>query len=135
LGVDHRITFEGHVPRREVFSRLSAAAVVVFTGLREEGGIALAEALLLGVPVAVLGHGGARTVAQSAVDSERVALIPSGSVDGTARRLGEALQRLARLGPHGAGPMIDQEQARHRLWGAVRQALAAETSVRSKPRD
>jgi glycosyltransferase involved in cell wall biosynthesis len=64
---------------------LRGSAAVVFTGLREEGGLALAEAMLCGAPVMVLGNGGARTIAAAGTDATRVALIEPSGPNETAR--------------------------------------------------
>jgi glycosyltransferase involved in cell wall biosynthesis len=133
LGVSDRVTFEGQLPRREVFARLSEAAVALFTGLREEGGIALAEALLLGVPVVVLSHGGARTIAANATDPRRVAMVQPGSVRTTARALGEAMVRLARLTEGSTGPLLDQSRPRQLLRTAFGQAIGATAALAPDP--
>jgi glycosyltransferase involved in cell wall biosynthesis len=129
LGVSHRVTFEGQVSRSEALKRMSAAAAVIFTGLREEGGIALAEALLLGVPVVVLAHGGAGAIAAAASDPTRVALVPPGSVAETARGLGEALGRVALAASRSTGPLLDTERPRHLLRRAFEEALATNVAV------
>jgi hypothetical protein len=127
LKVGDRIVFEGQVTRAEVLTRLAEASAVVFTGLREEGGIALAEALLLGVPVIVLAHGGAQTVAAAATDPERVALIPPGSVDATARRIGEAMGRFQNARWASNGPLLDHDHWGQQLRSAFEEAMAGAT--------
>ena len=111
LGVADRVRFEGQVSRTEALARMAQASAVVFTGLREEGGIALAEALLLGVPVIVLDHGGAGTVAGAAIDKERVALIRPESIETTAQRIGEAMGRFRSASRRSDAPLID-----HAAW-------------------
>ena len=123
LGVADRVRFQGQVSRAEVFAWLAKASAVVFTGLREEGGIALAEALLLGVPVIVLDHGGAGTVARAAVDKERVALVAPDTVGATARRIGEAMGRFTGATQPSAAPLIDHDRWRQELQEAFRSAL------------
>lgn len=95
LGLADRVRFVGQVPRAEVMRFVGTAAAVVFTGLREEGGIALAEAMLAGAPVIVLAHGGARTVAAESCDSSRVVLIEPSDSATTARDLGDAMTRFS----------------------------------------
>jgi glycosyltransferase involved in cell wall biosynthesis len=123
LKVEDRVVFEGQVSRSEVLRRLAEASAVVFTGLREEGGIALAEALLLGVPVIVLAHGGAETVAATATDPERVALIPPGSVERTARLMGEAMGRFQQARWATNAPLVDHDHWEEELRGAFADAL------------
>jgi hypothetical protein len=125
LGLVDRVVFEGQVSRSEALKRMAGAAAVIFTGLREEGGIALAEALLLGVPVVVLAHGGAGAIAAAASDPTRVALVPPGTVAETARGLGEALERVALAAGTMTGPLLDSEGPRHLLRGAFDEALAS----------
>jgi hypothetical protein len=123
-GVADRVVFQGRVSRTEVFAWLGKASAVVFTGLREEGGIALAEALLVGVPVIVLDHGGAGMVATAAMDGERVALVRPGTIATTARQIGEAMGRF-RSCPHSDVPLIDHHRWVEQLEEAFRDALRA----------
>lgn len=125
LGVADRIAFLGAVPRARVFELLDGAAAAVFVGLREEGGLALAEAMLRGTPVVVLAHGGARTIAAAAVDPSRVALVSPGSVDETARRIAAGIARFTAAPPAASTPNLDQAAARRALHEAVHAAIAA----------
>ena len=111
LGVAHRIELLGAVPRSDVLGLLASCKAAVFTGLREEGGLALAEAMYLGVPVIVLARGGAATIAESSTDSDRVALVQPGSGNETIQRLAEAMTRFTRHPPAGQGPLLDRERA------------------------
>ncbi len=123
LGVAGRVTFLGAVPRAELFALLDRAAAAVFTGLREEGGLALAEAMLRGTPVVVLANGGARTIAERCTDPSRVALVAPGAVDATARGLADAMTRFSRAPSRATGPTLDQAAAVGELGDAVRDAL------------
>lgn len=125
LSVSHRIKFLGRVPREEVFNLLAEAAAVVFTNLREEGGVPLGEAMLSGAPVIVLAQGGTRTVAASSTDPSRVVLIQPAGVEETARRMGEAMTRLSRNPPTSSGPTLDQEKARRILREVFEGAMAS----------
>jgi glycosyltransferase involved in cell wall biosynthesis len=125
LGVGHRIEFRGRVPHAEIGRLLETAPAAVFAGLREEGGVALAEAMLCGVPAIVLAHGGARTVALDAVDARRVALVPPGSADEVARGIGEAMTRFCADRVSATGPNLDRGRTLSRLEAACRLALAA----------
>ena len=122
LNIAHRVDFRGWVPRAEVLNLLARAAAVVFTGLREEGGIALAEALLCGAPVVVLATGGARTVALSATDPGRVALVYPSEAASTARRMAEAMTAFVRA-PMSGGPLLDHGRAVEALRRAFDEAL------------
>jgi glycosyltransferase involved in cell wall biosynthesis len=122
LRVAGRVTFRGRVPRAEVVALLDAAAAVVFTGMREEGGVALAEAMLCGAPVIVLANGGARTLAAMGTDATRVALIEPGGPKDTARRMGDAMTRFAENPPLSRAPLLDQAAAVRALRLAFQQA-------------
>jgi len=124
LGLTDRVEFRGRVPHAQVADLLTTAAAVVFPGLREEGGVALAEAMYAGVPVIVLSHGGARTVASGALDPSRVALIPPSSTEEVARAMGEAMRRFCHTPPTGTGPNLDQRYYRQALEAACRRAVA-----------
>ncbi len=121
LGVSERVRFLGWAPRSRVLQTVAGAAAVVFTGLREEGGIALAEAMLLGTPVIVLAHGGARTLAESSVDRSRVALVEPADVVTTARRIGEAMSQFSRNSPDRHDSMLDAEETMRRFRTIVEQ--------------
>lgn len=123
LGVAQRVDFRGWLPRDQVFELLDDAAAALFTGLREEGGLALAEAMMCGAPVIVLANGGAGTVAAAGTDPTRVALVAPGGVVETTRRLGEAMTRFVRTPPAAGGSTLDDEQARRALRGAFDAAL------------
>jgi len=119
LGVADRIAWLGRVPRAEVVRHMAAAGAVLFTGLREEGGLALAEALLNGLPTVVLGNGGAATIAATAVDPACVVVVRPGSVGVTARRLAAAIDRVAAASGGARRPLLDQNAAKHLLSGVV----------------
>ncbi len=124
LRVADRVTFLGELPRAEALDLLTSAAGAVFTGLREEGGMALSEAMLCGVPVIVLANGGAQTLAAATLDSSRVALIEPGSVEATAERMAEAMTRFSGQPSAATGPMLDRAAFRTALEEVFREALA-----------
>ena len=93
-GVEDRVRFLGRIPRQELFSRMRTAAGLLFTGLREEGGLALTEAMRQGLPLVVLDHGGAGLIAAEAHDHRRVKVVSPASPRVTAQRLGRAMTEL-----------------------------------------
>lgn len=123
LGVEERVAFLGAISRGDVLELMSAASAVVFTGLREEGGVALAEAMLCGAPVVVLANGGARTVASSSTDPGRVELVPVTRPAVAAEQLAAAMTRFVTDPVAASGPTIDQEAARRELRRIVYAAL------------
>ena len=112
LSVSDRVDFRGRVSREELFDLLAQTAGTLFTGLREEGGAALAEAMLCGSPVIVLANGGARTVAAAATDPRRVRLVQPSGWRATAERLAAAMTEFSREPSMARGPILDQEAAR-----------------------
>ena len=137
LGVHDRVVFVGRVPRPEVFTLLSRAAAALFTGVREEGGLAVAEAMLTGIPVIVLANGGARTVAEASTDPSRVAVVDPGSGAATAGAIAAAMTRFARTAPANRSTMLDAGVARALLRAAFDIALAKgarDATPRRQPR-
>ena len=115
LGVAHRIRLLGQVPRAQLSELFAEAAAAVFTGVREEGGLALAEAMVLGTPVIVLDHGGPRALAASAGDDDRVRRVAPGTIRETVRRLAEAMTAAAKSPASSMAPLLDQAAARRAL--------------------
>jgi glycosyltransferase involved in cell wall biosynthesis len=120
------------MPREAVLRKLEAAAAVLFTGLREEGGMALAEAMFAGVPVIVLAHGGARAIAESALESSRVALIYPQGVAATARSMGEAMTRFVQSPHMGEGSSLDRDTAVRQLQECIEAVLSSAHGVAAR---
>jgi glycosyltransferase involved in cell wall biosynthesis len=123
LGISDRVVFRTGLKRAEALAEVAGTAAVVFTGLREEGGASLAEAMNLGAPVIVLANGGARTVAESCVDSRRVVLIAPTDVAETAQRFAEAMASLTADRLESRDCNLSQEFAMTRLRQAFKTAL------------
>lgn len=123
LGIADRVEFHGWVPRQQMFSMMASVAAVVYTGLREEGGLTLAEAMMIGAPVIVLGHGGARELAEANTDPSRVAIVEPGRPAATARALARDMAAFSAHPPTATGPYLDQETTIRTIRGAVWQAI------------
>lgn len=123
LGVSDRVTFTGWIDRKEAVKLMSGATTVVFTGLREEGGLALAEALYTARRVIVLDHGGAGSIARSAADQERVILVPPGDLDAVASGFAGAIDTHYEASPVDERPLLDREAAVAELKEVVFAAL------------
>lgn len=123
LGVSDRVEFLGRIPRSELFDCLSRASVAVFSGVREEGGLALAEALSLGTPVVVLSIGGARTICEGCPDPSRVTLVDPDDPRGAPRALGEAMAGALSNPSPDHTPNLDASGAEARLHRLIERAI------------
>lgn len=123
LGVADRVTFTGLVPREEAVRLMRGATTVLFTGLREEGGLALAEAMYAARRIIVLDHGGAGSIARTATDLDRVALIPPNDVAEVAQGFAEAVHDHFNGASVADTPLLDRGQAVAELRSAVMAAL------------
>jgi glycosyltransferase involved in cell wall biosynthesis len=124
LDLEDRVDLRGWLPYPEAQGLMDRAAALVSTGVREEGGAALAEAMIRGCPVIVLANGGARTLAEGAPDQTRVRLIRPGRSQAMAADLGRAMGELSRDWT-GGRPNLDTEAA-HRV---LRQAFEAAAAI------
>ena len=61
LGVDHKVRFWGHLPRKEALSKLERCHVLVHPSLHDSGGWVCLEAMAAGLPVVCLDLGGPAT--------------------------------------------------------------------------
>jgi glycosyltransferase involved in cell wall biosynthesis len=129
LGVEPRVTFAGQLARPAVLQAWKTAAAAVFTGVREEGGIALAEAIGSGTPVIVLAHGGALTVAESLADPSRVSLIEPQSADVTARAIAAAMTRFVNAPPEGDAVALERQ------WDTATEAATIAASAMARHRE
>jgi glycosyltransferase involved in cell wall biosynthesis len=128
LGVAERTHFRGAQPREEVLRAVRTAAAAVFTGLREEGGLALAEAMLVGTPVVVLAHGGAEAIAACTTDPDRVVLVRPADPTSTAMRIGRAMSQFSESPSDRHDSMLDTTAAARRLKAAVEEACDGATA-------
>ena len=133
LGVAQRVEFLGQIPRSELFERMARASAALFTGVREEGGLALAEALSLGTPVVVLSVGGARTLCRAAPDPTRVALVDPYGSRGPARGLGAAMARFVAHPAVDHSANLDDAAAKRRLIALVGTAIGRDLSPPADP--
>lgn len=123
LGISDRITFTGWVERTDAVKLMRGATTVIFTGLREEGGLALAEAMLTARRLIVLDHGGAASIARSTTDQERVIRVPPGALDAVASGFAAAIDQHFEAPPVDDRPLLDRRAAVAELEDAVLTAL------------
>jgi glycosyltransferase involved in cell wall biosynthesis len=129
LGVAERVRFLGRIPRDELFDHMRGAVALVFTGLREEGGVGLAEAMYQGLPVVVLDHGGAGLMARQALDPRRVRRVAPAGPRETAARLGVAMTRLFLEQPEARESTLDRGLHLAAVETALRRALVGSALV------
>jgi glycosyltransferase involved in cell wall biosynthesis len=134
LGVADRVEFMGRVPRSQMFEMLAEAGAALFTGLREDGGMALCEAMLHGTPTIVLAHGGARVIGEKSSDPTRTVLVRPGSAAGTAHEIGKAMNEFLHADSAGASPTIDQSPIKEALKDAFEAVLGITRSGESSSR-
>lgn len=123
LGIADRVKFAGWVSRAEAIDLMRHATTTVFTGLREEGGLALTEALYAARRVIVLNHGGAGSIARRATDTNRVTLVAPTDVDQVIDGFAAALTRHFAAPEPDSTPLLNREQAMDELEQAVLKAL------------
>ena len=123
LGVADRTAFLGRVPREEMWARIAETAGCVFTGLREEGGCALAEAMLAGAPVVMVDHGGAGLLAAAATDPDRMHAVAPTTAEQTVADLATAMTQMSRNPSSATGSYLDQSTTKQALRIAVEHAI------------
>ncbi|MEA2001330.1 MAG: glycosyltransferase [Actinomycetota bacterium] len=123
LGVGDRVEFLGRVSRDEMFRMMNEAAGVAFTGLREEGGCALSESMLVGAPVIVLGHGGPRLIAETNTDPSRVKIVAPSGRTATAREIGAAMTVFSTNPSQAKGSYLDRASVERALNETVLDAI------------
>ncbi len=123
LGIAERVDFCGRVSREDMWRTVSEAAACLFTGLREEGGCALAEAMLAGTPVVVLDYAGAGVVAHSSTDGTRTALVVPSDPETTATELALAMTHFSRNPAQDRSPFLDQSTTKQALRDGVEEAM------------
>ncbi|MDH3605569.1 MAG: glycosyltransferase [Acidimicrobiia bacterium] len=125
LGLLDRVDLRGWLPYPEAMDLLDRAGAVVFAGVREEGGTALAEAMQRGAPVIVFANGGAKTVAESAIDPGRVRLVSPGSRQEIAEQFGAAMTHFYQASGLDNTPNLNTAEAHATLEAAIRAAIAS----------
>lgn len=108
LGCGDRIEFLGRVPHEQAIDLIANASVAVYTGMREEGGMALAEGLLLGTPTVLLDNGGPAVLAGAVSDPDRVVLVDTSSADGAVTAIAEAIDRFTATRADRSRPLLDR---------------------------
>jgi glycosyltransferase involved in cell wall biosynthesis len=124
LELRNRVDLRGWLPYPDAMDLLDRAGAVVFAGVREEGGTALAEAMQRGAPVIVLANGGARTVAEAALDPARVRLVYPGSRDKIVTGFAAAMSHFHHAAGLANTPNLDTAAAHKQLEAAIRSAIA-----------
>jgi glycosyltransferase involved in cell wall biosynthesis len=89
-GLQDRVELVGNLPRHELLRRLRRCGALLHPALHEEGGLCIAEALSLGVPVVCLDHGGPAEIVRW-WPTGRATLVRPSTPEDTARQLAAAV--------------------------------------------
>ena len=127
LGVADRIRFTGWIERDAAVRYMNQATTVIFTGLREEGGLALTEAMYSARRLIVLDHGGAGSIARRTNDTERVSLIEPDRLEAVATQIGRSIDSHFQAEECDKTPLLDAEVALNELSNAIATALNSYT--------
>ncbi len=130
LGVADRVEFTGWIPRERAIELMQGATTVLFTGLREEGGLALTEAMYNARRVIVLEHGGAGSIGRRATDSSRIALIQPESVDSVLEQFARAIDQHFETAEPEPTPLLDRNAAMQELEEAILEAIGQRATPR-----
>ena len=110
LGVTDRVTFLGRVSHDEAIRLVANASVAVYTGMREEGGLAFTEALLSGTPTIVLDNGGPAAIAAAVTDPKWVSVVDTSSADAAMVAIARAMERYVATERHDRTPLLDRTE-------------------------
>lgn len=116
--ISGRLRFLGVLPRSSVFEWMRRAQVFLFPSLHDEASFAVAEALMLGVPVVCLDHGGPAAVARL-WPGHLSSLIRPGTPPETVQRLTSAVETLLRSPPPRPAELVPPERS---LAGVLKEA-------------
>lgn len=108
LDVEDRVELVGKVEHDTALELVSRASAAIFTGLREEGGLALAEALYLGTPTIVLDLGGPSVITREVVDASQVTLIAARTESQTIKDFAQAMSAAHGVGTSDRSALIDR---------------------------
>jgi glycosyltransferase involved in cell wall biosynthesis len=125
LGLTDRVQFVGRVDHAAAIALVAGAEAAVFTGLREEGGLALTEALYCGTPTIVLDNGGPAEIARASVDPSRVAIIDVSSARSAIKGIATALDDFSAHPRTDRGSLLDRSEAIERIAAMYAQVLSA----------
>jgi glycosyltransferase involved in cell wall biosynthesis len=122
--LEGRVSLEGPTPRQQILGKIARAGALLHPSLHEEGGTAVAEALVMGTPVICLRHGGPEELVNQWPTSPSVSIEP-GWPDATARAFAAAIDRfLADPTPVSASPNRPRDSFVDRLLDAYDRAAA-----------
>ena len=92
LGVENRVRFWGHLPRKEALAKLARCHILLHPSLHDSGGGACLEAMAAGLPVVCLHLGGPAVI----TTEETAFAVPAYRPEQAVRDLTDALSRLVK---------------------------------------
>ncbi|HUP74780.1 MAG TPA: glycosyltransferase [Acidimicrobiales bacterium] len=123
-GAESRITFVDGVRRPEMLQRVLGSKGFVHSAVSDAASMALAEALVLGVPVIALDVPGSRTMKEYVVQPEFMPLVPVHDREQVIDDLGRHMAELLDKSDYPEGPQLDQRALRQQFAGYIDQAVA-----------
>jgi glycosyltransferase involved in cell wall biosynthesis len=129
-GAESRVTFVDGMSRPEMLRHVRASKGFVHTALSDVASMALAEALVLGVPVVALDVLGTRTMKTYMTEPEFMSLVevhdPEQVIDDFGKRMLEMLAN----DRFPSGPLLDQDALRRQFVGYIDRAVEIHRSKR-----
>jgi glycosyltransferase involved in cell wall biosynthesis len=124
-GAESRITFVDGLSRAEMLRRLRASKGSVHTAISDAASMALAEALVVGVPVVALEVPGSKTMKGYMARPKFMPLVAVNNPDQVMEDLGQRmLELLANEGEFPSGPLLDQTALRQQFVDYIDKACA-----------
>ncbi|MCH7669248.1 MAG: glycosyltransferase family 4 protein [Acidobacteria bacterium] len=125
LSLQDKVRTTGRIPRADVQKMMAGAAATLYTGLREEGGLALAEGLMSGRPVIVIGNGGPLVLCSAAGNDKRIQIVAPNDADTVERELAQAIDHATLNDTTERAPMLTSEAAASHLHELFLAAIAS----------
>ena len=133
-GAESRITFVDGLSRPEMLRRLSNSKGFVHSALSDVASMALAEALVVGVPVVALDVLGARTMKSYMTEPEFMPLVEVHDPEQVITDLGRRMVELLDSTHYPTKPLLDREALRQQFVGYIDRACEIHEQRRGSKR-